>query len=78
VQEFIIFDFPGVPLTIGCFKDRPQEIGERLIGTEDPEIALILIELDHVAQELTSTSVSWPSTAPGEALSPRGRENPAF
>ena len=52
-EEFIILDFPGVPLTVGDFKDRAQEIRERLIGTEDTEITLILIQLGHVAQELT-------------------------
>ena len=51
-EEFIILYFPGVPLTVGDFKDRAQEIRECLIGTEDAEIALILIQLGHVAQEL--------------------------
>jgi len=31
-------------------KDRPKEIRERLIRTEDPEISLILIQFDHVTQ----------------------------
>ena len=52
-EEFIIFYFPGVPLTVGDFKNRAQEIRERLIGTEDTEITLILIQLGHVTQELT-------------------------
>src|SRR5208283_3776640 len=52
-EKFIILYRPGVPLAIGYFEDRAQEIRERFIGTEDPEIALILIELDHVTQELT-------------------------
>ena len=52
-EEFIILYCPGVPLAIGYFEDRAQEIRERFIGTEDPEIALILIELDHVTQKLT-------------------------
>src|SRR5665648_1141471 len=46
-EEFIIFYFPGVPLTIGDFKDRTQEIRDRLIGTEDPEITLILIPVSY-------------------------------
>src|ERR1019366_4524371 len=50
-EEFIIFYFAGVPLTVGDFKNRAQEIRECLIGTEDPEIALILIQLGHVTQE---------------------------
>ena len=51
-EEFIILNFPGVPLTVGDFKNRAQEIRERLIGTEDPEIALILIQFGHVTQKL--------------------------
>ena len=51
-EEFIILHFPGVPLTVGDFKNRAQEIRECLIGTEDAEITLILIQLGHVAQEL--------------------------
>ena len=42
-QEFIILFLPGFPLSIGNFKDRTQKIGKRLVGTEDTEIALILI-----------------------------------
>ena len=52
-EEFVVTLFPCVPLTIGSFKDRAQEIRERLIGTEDPKITLLLIQLGHVAQELT-------------------------
>ena len=52
-EELIILYFPRVPLTIGDFKDRAQEIRECLIGTEDAEITLILIQLGHVTQELT-------------------------
>ena len=51
-EEFIVLHFPGVPLTVGDFKNRAQKIRERLIGTEDAEITLILIQLGHVAQEL--------------------------
>ena len=51
-EEFIVLYFPGVPLTVGDFKNRAQEIRECLIGTEDAEIALILIQLGHVTQEL--------------------------
>ena len=42
-EKFIVLYHPGVPLTIGDFKDGAQEIRERLIGTEDPEIAMLLI-----------------------------------
>src|SRR5208283_1475846 len=51
-EEFIILYRSGVPLTIGYFKDRPKEIRERLIRTEDPEISLILIQFDHVTEVL--------------------------
>ena len=52
-EEFIILDFPGIPLAVGDFKNRAQKIRECLIGAEDAEIALILIQLGHIAQELT-------------------------
>jgi hypothetical protein len=51
-EEFIIPIGSGIPLAIGCFKDRAQKIRERLIGTEDPEVALIFIQLGHIPQEL--------------------------
>ena len=52
-EEFIILYFPCVPLTVGDFEDRAQKIRECLIGTEDTEIPLILIQLGDIAQELT-------------------------
>ena len=52
-EKFVIFDFPGVPLAVGDFKDRAQKIRERLVGAEDTEITLILIQVRHVTQELT-------------------------
>ena len=51
-EELIVLYLPRVPLTVGDFEDRAQEIREGLIGTEDAEVALILIQLGHVAQEL--------------------------
>ena len=51
-EEFIILYFPGVPLTVGDFENRSQEIRECLVGTEDTEIALILVQLGHVTQEI--------------------------
>ena len=51
-EEFVVLHFSGIPLTVGDFKDRAQEIRERLIGAEDAEIALLLIQLGHVTQEL--------------------------
>ena len=52
-EEFIILFFPDIPLTVGDFKNRAQEVRERFIGAKDAEITLILIQLSHVAQELT-------------------------
>jgi hypothetical protein len=52
-EELIIRHCSGVPLTIGGFKYRTQEIRKRFVGTEHPEIALILIEPGYVAQEPT-------------------------
>ena len=51
-EELVILDFARVPLTVGDLKDRAQQIRERLIRAEDAEIALILVQLDHIAQEL--------------------------
>ena len=42
-QEFIVIILPTFPLSIGNFKDGAQKIRKRLIGTENPEITLILI-----------------------------------
>ncbi len=52
-EEFVILYFPGIPLTVGDLKNRAQEIRDCLIGTEDSEITLILIQLGHIAQERT-------------------------
>src|SRR5664280_1352965 len=52
-QEFIIFNCPGIPLTISFFKYSTQKIRDSLIGAKNPEISLILIEFFHVAEELT-------------------------
>jgi hypothetical protein len=42
-EEFIIFYFPRIPLTVGDFENRAQEIRQRLIGAKDTEIVLICI-----------------------------------
>ena len=52
-QEFVVLDFSRIPLTIGDFKNCAQKVGKGLIGAEDAEVALILIQLGHVAQKLT-------------------------
>src|SRR5579871_4147294 len=52
-EKLIIVDFTGVPLAIGDLKDVAEKIGKRLVRTEDAEIALVLVEARHVAQEFT-------------------------
>ena len=52
-EKFVVLDFPRVPLSVSDFKNRAQKIRDRLIGTEDTEITLFLIQLGHVTQELT-------------------------
>ena len=51
-EEFIIFYFASVPLTVGDFKNRAQQIRKCLIGTEHAEITLVLIQLGYIAQKL--------------------------
>ena len=50
-EEHIILHRLGFPLPIGDFEDGFQAIGDRLVGTEDPEVPRILVQLDHVAKE---------------------------
>ena len=50
-KEFIVENLSGFPLPVGDLKDRTQKVGERFVGTEDAEIALVLIERGHVAEE---------------------------
>ena len=52
-EELVIFYFTGVPLTVGEFKNRAEKIRESLIGPEDTEITLILVQFGNVAQEAT-------------------------
>src|SRR5439155_15370605 len=52
-EEFITREQFRLPLSIGRFEDRRQAIGDGLVRAEDAEIALFLIELDHIAQEAT-------------------------
>ena len=42
-EEFIVLHFTGIPLAVGDFKNRAQQIRDSLIGTEDTEITLLLI-----------------------------------
>ena len=50
-EELVIADLLRIPLAIGDFKDRLQEIGDCLIGPEDTEIAFVLVQFGNVAQE---------------------------
>ena len=51
-EEFVIFDFSGVPLTVSDVKDGAQKIGKCFIRTKDPEVAPFLVERNHVTQKL--------------------------
>ena len=51
-KEFVVWNLACIPLTVGDLKDRPQQIGQRLIRSEYPEISFRLIQLGHVTQEL--------------------------
>src|ERR1017187_2615344 len=50
-QEFIVRHHLGLPLARGRFEYRLQAVGQRLIRTEQAEIALLGIHCNHVAQE---------------------------
>src|ERR1700735_3996787 len=50
-EKFIVAHFARVPLTIGDFEDIAKEVRKRLVRTEDAEVALVLVEARHVAQE---------------------------
>ena len=51
-EKFVISHFPGIPLTVGDFKNCAQKIRERFIGTEDSEIVLIIIQFGYIAKEI--------------------------
>ena len=40
-----------VPLPVGHLKHSAQPIGERFVGAEDAEVALLSVEFDDIAQE---------------------------
>ena len=50
-QKFVVRHGRGVPLAFGHLKEGFQAVGERLVRAEDPEIALLTVELYHVTQE---------------------------
>ena len=50
-EELVIILSASVPLPFGHLEDRVQAIGKRFVGAKDSEIALLPVELGHVAQE---------------------------
>src|SRR5271170_7963873 len=50
-EKLIILNFAGVPLTTGDLEDIAKQVRKRLVRTEDAEVALVLVEAGHVAQE---------------------------
>ena len=49
----------------GRLEDGGQAVGGRLVGAEDAEVALLGVELDHVAEELAQVRASSFMTLPG-------------
>ena len=41
----------GVPLAVGHFEQALQAVGDRLVGTKNAKMPLLVVELHHVAQE---------------------------
>ena len=50
-EELVVRLRARVPLTVGHFEDGAQEIREGLVGTEDPEVPLLRVQGDDVAEE---------------------------
>ena len=42
----------GLPLLVGGLEDGGQAVRRGLVGAEDAEVPLVVVELDHVAEEL--------------------------
>jgi len=51
VEELIVVLLPRVPLAVSHLKNSIQAVGKRLVGAKDPEIALVPVERDHIAQK---------------------------
>ena len=51
-QELVVLPDGGVPLAVGHLEHRTEQVGQRLVGPEDPEVAVLLVESHHVAEEL--------------------------
>ena len=77
-EKFIVVLGPGLPLPIGNLHNSIQPVGERLVGAEDPEIPLLFIEPDHIAQELSqNVRVSSLNSIPASAPAPHSLESRA-
>jgi len=50
-EQFVVRQGRCVPLALGGFKEGFQAIRERLVGTKDPEIPLLAVQLHRIAQE---------------------------
>ena len=52
-QELVVAEFLAIPLAVGCFEYRRQQVRQRLVRAEETEIAPLLVQRDHIAQEQT-------------------------
>ena len=50
-EEFVVGLRACVPLPVGDLENGVQAVGKRFVGAEDSKIALLPIELGHIAQE---------------------------
>ena len=50
-EKLVVRQRRGVPLTTGHLEEGTEAVGERLVWSEDPEVALLAVELRHIAQE---------------------------
>ena len=50
-EVLVVGNGGGIPLPLGHFEQGFEPVGNRLVGPEDAEVALRLVELGHVTQE---------------------------
>ena len=50
-QMIVGFDDLSLPLLIGRVEDGGESIGSRLVGSEDTEVLLVVVLLDHIAEK---------------------------
>ena len=50
-EELVVILHPHVPLAIGGLEHGAQTIGEGFVRTEDPEVSLFRVKLNHVTKE---------------------------